>query len=230
MPQSNYSSAQQKIAFTNTLFQWTLVNLQNDYLGDTTPVALHLRNCLFSTNTMTLVNYTTTPFWTIHDNVFDTVNLTSSSKGMTNSCNGYFATTTLPGTTVSNIALAALDWQSAPAGPWFYPTTGANLNGLRNAGTVIATNSSLYGWTTTTNQVPETNSVIDIGYHLPALTGIVVGSTPLDSDSDGVWDVLEDSNGNGTTETAWGETDWRVYGSLLGIGSGPGLVTFTPLK
>jgi hypothetical protein len=51
---------------------------------------------------------------------------------------------------------------------------------------------------------------------------------PLDADGDSFWTYLEDWDGDGTVDA--GETDWQSYNSLFGIGPGPGLVVFTPLR
>ena len=67
---------------------------------------------------------------------------------------------------------------------------------LTNAGSQTADLAGLYHYTTTTNQVKETNSTVDIGYHyvavgtngLPFLTWMGMG----------LLDYLEDANGNGT--------------------------------
>ncbi|MEI2722238.1 MAG: family 78 glycoside hydrolase catalytic domain [Verrucomicrobiota bacterium] len=63
----------------------------------------------------------------------------------------------------------------------------------------------LYHFTTVTNQVKETNSTVDIGYHYVALD---TNNVPVDTDTGGVADYLEDANGNGTVNTSSGETDW----------------------
>jgi hypothetical protein len=42
--------------------------------------------------------------------------------------------------------------------------------------------------------VPETNSIVDIGYHYVAVDGY---GNPLDANGDGIPDYLEDANGNG---------------------------------
>ena len=76
-----------------------------------------------------------------------------------------------------------------------------------------------------TNQIREGTSLCDLGYH-----GVATDSNgvPGDVDLDGVPDVFEDADGNGVADA--GESNWQVYNSLFGIGSGPGLVVFTPLK
>jgi hypothetical protein len=69
------------------------------------------------------------------------------------------------------------------------------LSVLIDSGSRYATNAMLYHYCTTTNQVKETSSKVDMGFHYVATdsTGI-----PLDNDSDNLGDYLEDSNGDGT--------------------------------
>ena len=52
----------------------------------------------------------------------------------------------------------------------------------------------LYHFTTQTNQVKETNSIVDIGYHYVAVNAY---GQPVDSNGDGIPDYLEDANGDG---------------------------------
>ena len=53
-----------------------------------------------------------------------------------------------------------------------------------------------------------------------------------DGDGDGIPDYQENRSGSGSYDPSpgSGETDWQTYNSLLGIGSGPGLKVFTPLR
>jgi hypothetical protein len=115
------------------------------------------------------------------------------------------------------------DYDSSPLGHYYLPTS---LTALINTGSV--TNAGLVGlyhYTSCTNQVKETNSIVNISYHYVASDS---NGVPLDTDGDTLADVLEDLNGNGTADA--GETDWQTYNSIYGIGSGPGLQVFTPLK
>src|SRR5438132_13851168 len=72
-------------------------------------------------------------------------------------------------------------------------------------GSTYATNVGFYHYCTTTNNVKETNSTVDIGLHYVAVDA---NGNPIDSDSDGLPDYLEDLNGNGALDA--GETDWTV--------------------
>ncbi|MDB6122329.1 MAG: hypothetical protein JWQ71_1322 [Pedosphaera sp.] len=92
-----------------------------------------------------------------------------------------------------------LTWVTGPLG-YFYQATNSPL---LNAGSTTADLSGLYHFTTTTNQVKETNSIVDIGFHYVALSN----GNPVDSDADGWADYSEDVNGNGVVNS--GETDWQ---------------------
>ena len=62
-------------------------------------------------------------------------------------------------------------------------------------------------YTTQTNQVKETNSVVDRGFHYVATDSEGI---PSDADSDGISDYWEDINGDGlhqTSETSWTNPD-----------------------
>ncbi len=74
---------------------------------------------------------------------------------------------------------------------------------LIDAGSRTADQAGLFRYPSQTNQVKETNSVVDIGFHYVAVTNNV----PFDTDGDGIADYLEDRNGNGSVDT--GETNWQ---------------------
>jgi len=59
------------------------------------------------------------------------------------------------------------------------------------------------------SQVPETNSIVDIGYHYVATDAY---GNPLDTNGDGIPDYLEDANGNGLIDS--GEIGWNIVGDL----------------
>jgi hypothetical protein len=105
----------------------------------------------------------------------------------------------------ADVLLSSLVYQSGPLGDFYQPTNSA----LINTGSVTANLNSLYHYTTTTNQVKETNSVVDVGYHYVAWDN---NGYAIDSDGDGIPDYLEDSNGNGLVNS--GETDWQNAADL----------------
>ncbi|MBL9170604.1 MAG: hypothetical protein JNN07_22925, partial [Verrucomicrobiales bacterium] len=121
----------------------------------------------------------------------------------------------------------SISFLSGPLGNFYQPTSSP----LINVGTTNANLIGLYHFTTTTNQVKETNTMADIGLHYPATSGLT-STSALDSDGDGVPDLFEDVDGDGALDA--GETLFQgvgSYNSKLGIGSpAPGLVVFTLMK
>lgn len=203
----------------NNLFESSTCNFWGDFY-------LSLYNNLWAGGTAYFDKFgNTNHTWAVKDNAFDNCNVGWDDDPFTlGSNNAYINSTQLQPTNATDVVLASLAWQTGPLGRWYQPTNGALLNvGSRNA-----TNAGLYFFTTLTNQMAETNSIVDISYHYPAInlsTGLAT-----DYDSDLLADWLEDWNGNGAYDAANGETDWQSYTSKYGIGPGPGLVVFTPLK
>ena len=93
------------------------------------------------------------------------------------------------------------NWQSGWLGNFYLPTNSS----LINTGSVTADIIGLYHFTMQTNQVKETNSIVDIGYHYVALNS---SGNPIDSNNDSIPDYLEDANGNGLVDA--GETNWGL--------------------
>ncbi len=106
---------------------------------------------------------------------------------------------------------------SGALGDFYQPTNSI----LVNTGSVMADLAGLYHhYTTTTNQMKETNSIVDIGYHYVAVD---VNGNPIDTDGDGVPDYLEDTNGNGIVDA--GEDDWRKADLGIWISHPSGLIS-----
>lgn len=218
----------QTIGITNSLLQRGQYYFNAAYYGDYTPVLVHLRNNLVKDCTLNLKNMTNTTTWTVHDSLFDAVTLSGPSTPdglLVNTHNGYLGTTVLAGA-VNTQTVPYADFQAGPIGSHYYPTNGTNLFILVNAGSRNADAAGLWHFTVHTNQVAETNSVVDVGRHFAVLGS--QSSAARDTDGDGFADVDEDTDGDGAADP--GETSWLSYNSLFGIGVGPGLVVFTPLK
>src|SRR5439155_543308 len=96
------------------------------------------------------------------------------------------------------VVLTNFTYAVGPLGSYYQLSTNLLNKGSRNA-----TNAGLYHFTCSTNQVKETNSTVDIGFHDVALN---TNNLPVDTDGEGLPDYFEDKNGNGFKDT--GETDW----------------------
>ena len=101
--------------------------------------------------------------------------------------------------------LISYNWQSSWLGNYYLPTNSP----LIDHGSTTADQIGLYHFTTQTNQVKETNSIVDIGYHYVAVD---TNGIPIDTNGDGIPDYLEDANGNGLVDS--GEIGWNIFGDL----------------
>lgn len=122
----------------------------------------------------------------------------------------------------NDVVVNSFNWQTGWLGNYYLPTNSP----LINTGSITANLAGLYHYTTQTNQVKETNSVVDIGYHYVAVNPS--SGLPYDYDGDGIADYLEDANGNGIATDD--STAWDVYNSANGLVNGSGLQVFTPLR
>jgi len=124
--------------------------------------------------------------WTNQNNVFDGCDTYMDDlvgyNGYLNGANIEIGVQT--GDVVTN-----LSWVSGPLGNYYQPVNSP----LVNAGRTTADQFGLYHFTTQTNQVKETNSVVDIGYHYVATDE---SGNPVDSYWLGVPDYLSDMDGS----------------------------------
>lgn len=96
-------------------------------------------------------------------------------------------------------------WQTSWLGSFYQPTNSL----LIDKGNTTADLLGLYHFTTQTNQIKETNSTVDIGYHYVAVD---TNGIPIDTNGDGIPDYIEDANGNGLVDS--GEIGWNIFGDL----------------
>ncbi len=171
-----------------------------------------VQNCLFYDGMFSLNRYAGQPttVWIIKDNAFDGTGffLWDPLVGNTNYANmdyNAYNTNNQSGLSYSyspsptnrleiigahDVFTGNYNWQSSWLGNYYQPTNSL----LINAGNVTADQLGLYHFTTQTNQVKETNSIVDIGYHYVATDG---NGNPVDSNGNGIPDYLEDFLGNG---------------------------------
>ena len=187
-------AAQCSVALTNCLLERPNLNLDDDggnygYYGF---------NNLFRAGTVTL-NRNGSTAWLCKDNLFDQSTI-SATASLTHGNNGYVtnANRLSPNQATDKILTNAPIYQTSFLGNYYYPTNGGLLSTLLNAGSRSATNAGLYHYTVTTNQVQETNSTVDIGFHYVAedTKGVLI-----DSNGDGLSDYLQDRNGNGVYDS-----------------------------
>jgi hypothetical protein len=172
-------------------------------------LTLNLRNNLFWFSALNLHydqnSYLQNPTWGIMDNVFDNCSIFESGTTywayITSSYNGYVATSLLSYSGGHDVSVSTFNYATGALGPWYQSSTN-----MIDAGSRTADLAGLYHYTTTTNQVPETNSVVDIGFHYVALD---TSGNPADTDLDGIPDYIEDANGDGIYDSG-DPANWQV--------------------
>lgn len=205
------------VGLTNTLWERGGVTLT----GNNASSAVHLRNNLIR-NMLSWHFVTGNSTWTVRDNLFDSVTtLSDNGTAITNTYNAYFATTYGLTGGGNNVSLGSLSYQIGTLGKYYQPVGSSLING----GSRLADAAGLYHYVTTTNQVKEINSTVDIGIHYVALNG---SNAPIDTDGDSYPDYWEDRNGDGVANGT--EQNWNSYNSPNGLSGTPALQVYTPLK
>jgi len=170
--------------------------------------SLSFSNSLFWNTPVTLQSYSNSNIWFLFNNDFDSCTISEPGrrgvKLMT--INGYNAYLNCSGqlypTNANDIVLTnSLAYQSGPLGGFYQPTNSP----LIHAGSTTADQVGLYHYTVMTNQVIESTNTVSIGYHYIAVDQY---GNPLDSNSNGIPDYIEDANGNGLVDN--GETNWAL--------------------
>lgn len=184
------------ICLTNCLLDRMYVGVQG-----TCCAQLALNNCTMFGGTLLNTGAGSWPT-TITNSVFDHVTFSMNSSGLSCDYNAFATNNTrLPVSAPHDIYRTNFNWQSSWFGDFYLPSSSP----LSNVGSTNANLLSLYHFTTQTNQVKETNSIVDIGYHYVTTDG---NGNPLDTNGDGVPDYLEDTNGNGLVDP--GELPWTL--------------------
>jgi hypothetical protein len=187
---------------TNCLFDRGMTGLWQGEPG----VAFYIGNCTFHGGYIYLTPDLTNIPVTVLNSSFDGTSLDIGGYGSNTSCAHYdynaFTNTAgrFPIGGVHDVIVTnGFHWQSSWLGNYYLPTNSPVID----KGGTTADQLGLYHFTTQTNQVPEADSVVDIGYHYVATDA---SGNPLDSNGDGMPDYLEDANGNGLADN--GETPW----------------------
>lgn len=167
-------------------------------------------------------NLTLSPFldpYYFYDNLFDKVAI-SEFGSSTHDYNGYV--TNAPGQWLSisaanDVFTDSFTYEKGALGRYYQPTNSLFVG----KGSTTPDLVGLYHYTVLTNNVKETNSVVDIGYHYIA----TANGLPVDSDAEGLPDYAEDANGNGlvdSTETSGSiaDTDYDGVTDLQEIQDG----------
>jgi len=121
-----------------------------------TAMPISIRDCTFDGTIIQILDYAT-----------NTGNADYNYNGFTNT-SGEFPV----GGGADVIVTSGFNWQSSWFGNYYLPSSSTLING----GDVTADQLGLYHFTTQTSQIPETNSLVDIGYHYVATDG---GGNPL---------------------------------------------------
>jgi len=191
---------------TNCLFARTGVTI-NESIWAMGPV---IQNNTFSRGSLDLLqdpDSGVSSTWTLKNNVFDDIVLTNTVLStLTQSNNAYTTNVTkLIPTNSTDLVLSVtnLTYDSWLLGKYYVPTNIVSQTNLFNSGSTTANLLGLFHYTSTTNQLKETNSVVDRGFHYVALNS---SGQAIDTDSDSVADYYENFTGNGlanSRETSW---------------------------
>jgi hypothetical protein len=154
-------------------------------------------NNLFWRNWISFECSRATP-WRVCDNAFDSgyardagsYGVAHGYNAFINGTNALYAIT--PNT---DLTLTSFTYASGFLGDYYQSSTNLVDRGSRSAA-----DAGLFHYTVSTNlvgnlQVKEGTSTVDVGFHFVATSQ---GAAPLDTDGDGIADVLEDANGNGS--------------------------------
>jgi hypothetical protein len=186
------------VALTNCLWERVALTLDDETDND----SWYLYNNLFRGGSLSYRIRGSSPVAVAYDNFFDRTSIAkgTGSANFTSGYNGYVtANTTLSGSQCCDVTLTNNPiYQTSYLGSYYYPTNGGLLSTLIDAGSRSAPAAGLYYFTTTTNQVPEGATAVDIGFHYVAID--LSTGQPYDADGDGIADYLEDANYNGVPD------------------------------
>jgi len=183
-------------AFTNCLFDRADVA---EYTSSTYPFEIY-HNCTFHGGSLTFAQWASSaPYWytDLSDCAFEgTTFAIDDPFGVNTNYASYNynafnqGSNQPPNEGAMTVTVTNFNWQSSWFGNYYLPPGSP----LIHQGSSTANLLGLYHFTTQTNQIPETNSVVTIGYHYVATDS---HGNPLDSNGNGIPDYLEDPTGRG---------------------------------
>ena len=195
-------------SITNCLWDRASVTLDDDTFSRD----YYFYNNLLRGGTI-VVRYGLGGIWRIKDNLFDQTTITQSGS-ISNCYNGYVTgySRLSPSDPADVLLTNAPVYRTNFLGNFYYPTNDGMLSTLINAGSRNATNAGLYHYTVSTNliagaQIKETNSIVDIGFHYVAVNS---SGNCIDTDSDGLPDYFEDTDGDGSYNSSIDLSDWHT--------------------
>lgn len=192
-------------SYTNCLFDRCSVQQVQGWAGD----FVNIENCTFHGTSLVLTPYSTAFPINIENCAFDGTSISVSGFGntSTNDVYDYNAYTNssgiLPFGANNVIATNGLNWQASWFGGYYLPSDSP----LIEKGDTNASRIGLYEFTTQTNQTPEGDSVVDIGYHYVATDQY---GNPLETLTNNAPNYIVDANGDGLPD--WWELQY--FGTL----------------
>jgi len=172
--------------------------------------SISFRNNLFWGGTFYYDSLSDTPA-IVKDNAFDATTIVGEADPAFD--HGYNAYINSDGriypTNANDVVLSSFRYTNGPLGSFYQVSTNLIDEGSRTADL-----AGLYHYTTRTNQVKETNSVVDIGFHYVAVDA---NGNPVDTDGDGISDPEEDLDGDGVFDPADGESPWDCVSFPSGL-------------
>jgi hypothetical protein len=127
--------------------------------------------------------------WIAENNLFDHSALNANAGNPTNDYNAYLGTIELSSHGGHDVPLTSFTYTNGPLGS-YYQFSG----GLIQKGSITSDKLGLYEYTTRVSEVPETNAMVDIGYHYVATDP---NGNPLDTYVPGIPNYIVDSQGTG---------------------------------
>src|SRR5262249_5218113 len=141
-------------------------------LKDDSDITWCLFNNLHYGGTLSYRARGTQPILLAYDNLFDQAAITkgTSSATFTNDYNGYVTNKNrlTPNGAHGVVMNNAPGYLASYLGAYYSPTSDGMLSLLGNAGSRGAALAGLFHYTTSTNQVKEASSMVDIGFHYVA--------------------------------------------------------------